>query len=146
MQNKYVFFRAVVWLVCLYHVTFGVLLNCPSELIDSTAKSLMGATKLPDASALFLARMVGTYMLVFGIGMGVAAWNPVKNRALLTIGVILVVLRALQRVVQANDLTHALGVSSSGNWATIIILLVFAAILGLFRLRILQDQKKDSPL
>lgn len=144
MQKKYISLKAFVWLICVYHVALGIVLNAPVGLIASTLTHCLGATKLPDASALFSARMLGTYMLVFGIGMGIAAWDPVKNRALLTVGVILVSCRALQRLLQADDLNQALGVSTSANWITITVLMVFAGALAFFRFKLWQDMKSEE--
>lgn len=144
MQKKYMSLKAFVWLVCVYHVALGIVLNAPIRLLSSTLTHCLGATKMPDASALFSARMLGTYMFVFGVGMGIAAWNPVKNRALLTVGVILISCRALQRLVQANDLNQALGVSASTNWSTIAVLMVFAGVLAVFRLKLWQDMKSQE--
>ncbi len=143
MQNKHAVLRGVVWLVCLYHILLGITLNCPVNCITWVATNALGATKMPDASALFLARMLGSYLIVFGIGMGLAAWDPIKNRALLTVGAILVVLRTLQRVVQVDDLRDAVGISTGGNWTTVIVLLVFAFVLAYFRYCVYQDMCKS---
>jgi hypothetical protein len=141
-MKKHLVLRGVVWLVCLHHLVLGIVLNCPVESIRWTTQALLGATKLPDASALFLARMLGTYMIVLGIGMGLAAWDPVKNRALLSLGAILVALRGLQRLVQADDLQSALGISSGSNWTTVLIILAFGAVLAFFRFRVYQDMHR----
>lgn len=143
MQKKHLCLKTVVWLICAYHVTLGIILNAPVDLLSTTLTHGFGATKMPDASALFPARMLGTYMLVFGIGMGIAAWNPVKNRALLTVGVLLVSGRALQRILQADDLAWALGVAPAANWTAIAILLAFAVLLAGFRIKLWQDMKSE---
>jgi hypothetical protein len=144
MQKKYVALRGVVWLVCLYHISLGVTLNCSVKCMTWVATNALGATKMPDASALFLARMLGTYLIVFGVGMGLAAWNPVKNRALLTLGAMLVILRTVQRLLQAGDLQEALGISAGSNWATITALLVFAAVLVFFRYCVYQEMHNSG--
>ena len=144
MENRYPLLRALVWFVCLYHLFLGIMLNCPVDSIDWVASRVLGATKMPDVSALFLARMLGTYLIVFGIGMGLAAWNPVKNRALLSLGAILVVARATQRVFQANDLQQTLGISTGVNWATIVILVMIGVVLVLFRVKLYQDMRRGQ--
>ena len=144
MQKKFLVLRGVVWLVCVYHVLLGVALNSPVSCITWVATHLLGATKMPDASALFLARMLGTYLIVFGIGMGLAAWNPVKNRALLSLGAILVVLRVVQRLVQVGDLQQAIGISTVGNWTTVVVLFAFAAVLAFFRYCVYQQMHKSG--
>lgn len=144
MQNKYLFLRGAIWFVCIFHILLGVILNLPVSYIVWLLTNILGATKMPDASILFLVRMLGTYLFVFGIGMGIAAWNPVKNRSLLTLGAILVTLRAVQRIVQAGSLEQMLGISSQSNWVTIIIFLLFAIALVVFRAKIYKDMKASE--
>ena len=141
MNKDYRFFRVVVALVCLYHLFLGIVLNSPVDVISWVAINLLGATHLPDATALFPARMLGTYLIVFGLGMGLVAWDPVKNRALLSLGAILVVMRILQRVLQADDLQVALGITSQASWGTVIGLLLIVIVLVVFRLLLLRDMK-----
>ncbi len=125
----------------VYHLLLGIVLNCPVEVISWVAVNLLGASHLPDATALFPARMLGTYMIVFGLGMALVAWDPVKNRALLSLGAILVIARSLQRIFQADDLQIALGVPPQANWGTIVALLVIAMLLIVFRINLHRDLK-----
>lgn len=141
MQKNYFFLRGVTWFISVFHVIFGVVLNASPKTIVWFLTNVLGATKMPEASVLFLARALGTYMIVFGIGMGIAAWNPIKNRALLTVGAILVGLRAIQRIIQAADLEQMLGITSGKNLLTIGILFALAAILVVFRMKLYQDMK-----
>jgi len=144
MENKYLVLRGVTWFVAVYHVALGVVLNCPVPWIDWTACHLLGATKLPDASALFLARMLGCYLAAFGLAAGLAAWDPVKNRAILSVVVILTVLRSIQRVLQASDLEQTLGIAPRSNWTMVAVPLVFAAILLYFRWRVYRDMGREA--
>ncbi len=143
MQRKYLAFRSVVWFVCCYHVLLGIVLHCPPEWIRWVATHCLGASQLPPVSALFLARMLGAYLIFFGIGMGLAAWNPNKNRALLTLGAILVLFRSVQRIAQADTLQETLGLSAATNWTTIIILWLFAVVLLLFRLQLYRERQTE---
>ena len=144
MQAKYRFLRGVVWVVGAYHIILGVILNCPVSWIVWTSNHILGATRMPDASALFLARMLGVYLVAFGVAMALAAWDPIKNRAILSIGAILVALRTLQRLVQADDLQQGLGISGGTNWVTVIVLVVLAAFLLFFRIQLYRDMQKSS--
>ncbi len=139
LKRNPMFLKAIVWVVCVYHVALGIVLNAPVTWLSSVLRHCLGATQMPDASALFAARMLGTYMLAFGISMGLAAWNPVKNRALLTVGVLLVAARAVQRLVQADDLGQALGITPSSNGIAIGVLIVFAVALAGFRFRLYRE-------
>jgi hypothetical protein len=142
MRNEdYFLLRGVTWFVCVYHVVLGIVMNCPVGWIEWTVSLLLGATKMPDASALFLARMLGTYVLMIGIAAGLAAWDPIKNRAMLSVLVILTVLRSVQRLLQASDLEVALGVAAKSNWTMVAVSMGFAATLAYFRYRIYMDMR-----
>lgn len=143
MQKKYLYLRGIVWFISVYQVLLGIILNSSPAVIVWAATNFLGATKMPDISALFLARALGTYMIALGIGIGIAAWDPVKNRALLSVGAILVGLRAIQRIIQAQDLEQMLGISKEGNLITIVFLSVLAAMLLYFRLKLHYDMKKS---
>lgn len=142
-EKKYFWLRGVTWFVCIYHVVLGLVMNCPVAWIERAAALMVGATKMPDASALFLARMLGTYLLMFGVAAGLAAWDPIKNRAILSILAILTVLRSLQRVLQASDLEQTLGIAARSNWMTVVATFVFAALLAYFRYRIYFDMRSE---
>jgi len=144
MQNQYKVLRVIAGLVAAYHLLLGMLLNGPVNWITAVATHVLGATRMPDASALFLARMLGTYLIVFGIGMVLVVWNPVKNRVLLTLGAIVAALRAVQRLAQADDLSQSLGISCGGNWATIVMLLAIAAVLLFLRLQLHRNMARDA--
>ncbi|MFC1643609.1 hypothetical protein ACFL1F_00835 [Chlamydiota bacterium] len=144
MKKRYLVLRAGVWIICVYLVLLGLILNGPVKGITYAATNFLGASKMPDASALFLARMLGAYLVVFGIGMGIAAWNPIKNRALLTLGAILLVLRSIQRLVCLTDLQNTLGISTGHNWMTVVLVLLFAIFLMYFRFRLYHDMGKEN--
>jgi hypothetical protein len=140
MDKKYLGLKVLVGFIGAYHLFLGLVLNMPVEVISWIATNLLGATDLPDASALFPARMLGSYMLVFGIGMALVVWDPVKNRALLSLGAILIVLRCFQRVFQPEDLKLALGITAQASWGTVVALLVVATLLLVFRFRLYREK------
>jgi len=140
-NKTYLPFRALVGVMSAYHVALGIVISGPPEPILALAGALLGATGTLEPATLFVARMLGAYMLVFGLGMGLAAWDPIKNRALLSLGAILTVFRAVERLLLAEDLELALNVAPGRNWATIAILAGFAVALGLFRWVLYRDMR-----
>lgn len=138
MKQKFMALRITVGVVAVYHLATGLILNAPAGFLSAALTRWLGATRTPDPETLFPIRMLGTYMLVFGVAMALTAWNPVKNRALLTVGAILAVLRALQRLCESRDLGLALGIADSMNAMTMVLLLVFAVALVGFRLQVLK--------
>lgn len=133
MNKNHLLLRSVLWFVCLYHVGLGLCANLPPPAVQSVAASLLGL-KLPDSPALFqLIKPFGVYVIAFGVMMGVAAWNPAKNRALISVGVVLFGLRLLQRLLNLGEVEQNLGVSPARNWATIATVAAFGFALATLR-------------
>jgi putative Ca2+/H+ antiporter (TMEM165/GDT1 family) len=132
MKNKHTALRALLWAICIYHVVFGLLANLPAETMRGLAATLLGFS-LPAVPALdYVVKPFGIYVIAFGVMMGVAAWNPVKNRALISIGVVLFVLRAAQRLIHVEEMQDALGVTPARNLIAVCVVVAFAvALLGL---------------
>lgn len=139
MNNKHTALRGLLWFICLYHVTLGLCANLPAPQVQAVGSALLGL-HLPDNPALFqLLKPFGVYVAVFGVMMGVAAWNPVKNRALISVGVVLFALRLLQRLTDLEGVQQNLGVTSGRNWATIATVAAFTALLATLRWKLYRD-------
>jgi hypothetical protein len=139
MNNKYTALRGLLWFICLYHVFLGICANLPAPQVQAVGAALFGL-HLPDNPALFqLLKPFGVYVTVFGVMMGVAAWNPVKNRALITVGVVLFALRLLQRLTDLDGVQQNLGVASGRNWATIATVAAFTLLLATLRWKLYRD-------
>jgi hypothetical protein len=144
MEKKHTTIRAILWLICLYHVVFGVLANAPAETMRQLAASVLGI-HLPDEPALaYVIRPFGIYVMTFGIMMGVAAWNPVKNRALISVGVVLFALRIVQRLLNLEGMQQALGVSPSRNLGTIAVVAAFGLALAWLRLQLYREMHNTA--
>ena len=143
-MKKYLFFRGVVWFISIYNVLLGIIFNCPEGIIVSFTKMVLGYDGMPGTAMMFTIRLLGVYMIFFGAAMGLAAWNPVKNRAVLTVGSIFLVLRALQRVVQASQLELAFGITAQRNWIFIAMLMGFAIVVLTFRIKLYLEMKNSG--
>jgi hypothetical protein len=139
MKNNYPALRALLWFICVYHVGLGLAANLPPAQVRATASAVLGL-QLPEDPALYqIVKPFGIYAITFGLMMGVAAWNPQKNRALVSIGVVLFVLRILQRLLNLESTQQNLGVTTGRNWATIATVAVFATLLAVLRWRLYRD-------
>ena len=146
MLKKYLGLRGLLWFICVYHVTAGVLLNSPKEWIAAVAKWSFGNMTLTgDPGMYFFLRPLGVYLIIFGIMMGIAAWNPMKNRALITVGVILFALRIVQRIMTAGEFQSLFGLSQARNTVMILIVAVFGVALAWFRFQLYRDMHGGTP-
>ncbi len=147
MQNKHLGMRTLLWVIAIYHVVAGLLLNCPKDWIICVAQCVLNNPAIRDIpEVFFLLRPLGVYLIIFGILMGVAAWNPVKNRSIITVGVILFVLRIIQRITTGTEFQSLLGVSPTRNIVMIAIVSVFGIALAFFRYQLYREMHGGSEL
>jgi len=133
--------RGILWIMSVYHVVVGIALNCPLEWVKWVAEDVFSIKQLPPDPSIHIARMLGVYMVAFGVALGTAAWNPIKNRAILTIGVMLAVTRCVQRLATSAQLESSLGIPQSHTFGLIAPLAVFSIVLIVFRWQIHQQMK-----
>ena len=141
MNNKHTALRGLLWFICLYHVILGLCANLPPTQVQSLAKTIWGI-HLPEEPALYqVIKPFGVYVMIFGIAMGIAAWNPVKNRAIISIGVALFGMRLLQRLFEHQEVQQNLHVTAGRHWATIATVGGFALLLAFFRWKLYREMR-----
>lgn len=144
MKKSYAALRALLGFICVYHVLVGVIAFMPAEVVRESARALLGL-ELPETPALYqVVKSFGVYALAFGVMMGVAAWNPVKNRALITIGVVLFALRVAQRLTNLEDMRGSFGLSEARNLGTVAVVAVIGLALAWLRLQIYRDMRSEA--
>jgi hypothetical protein len=143
MKTSYRGIRGLLWLICVYHVMIGVIAFMPPEVVRGSARVLLGLA-LPETPALYqVVKSLGVYALVFGVMMGVAAWDPIKNRALISVGVVLFALRIFQRLMNLDALEESFSVSTARNLGTAGVVAVIGGALAWLRWRIYQDMRRE---
>lgn len=141
MKHPYHLPRGLLWLICLYHVTIGVAAFLPPENVKAAAGAILGL-RLSDEPALYqVIKSFGVYAGVFGVMMGLAAYDPVKNRAMITAGVILFAIRVGQRLTSLDALEQAFGVSETRNLGTVAFVAGLGLALAWFRWRLWRDMR-----
>lgn len=146
MKTKYMFWQGILWLVAVYHIVVGLLLLFSGELSIKALKAIAGATIEGSPQLGIAGEILACYILTFGLMMGVAAWNPVKNRSILTIGLILIALRVFQRIYFSEKVMQVFQVSPATYWTATAIAILLGVILGLFRMKIYREMHDDGPL
>jgi len=144
MQTKHLAIRSLLWFVCLYHLVIGISANLPAPQVQSAARLLLGL-EIPDSPAtLQILRAFGVYLVAFGCAMGLAAWNPVKNRALISLGIVLCVFRLIQRLSDLQGVEDAFGVSNARNLFTIAVIAFITILLGILRWRLYREMHVEG--
>jgi len=141
MNKKLLPYRMLAGFVGVYHIMLGLLLLVSGEMAINAAKSMAGMTIIANPQFGVIGEILACYFIAFGLMMGLAAWNPIKNRSLITIGLVLFVLRLLQRIVFADKTMEVFQISSTRYWAAFVIVLIISVILGFFRIMIYKETK-----
>ena len=141
MKSNYPLPRALLALIAVYHLTIGVIAFFPQETVSAAAALILGLS-LPDEPALFqVIKSFGVYAGVFGVMMGLAAYDPVKNRAMISAGVVLMALRVMQRLTNLEELERSFDVATVRNLGTVIIVSGLGLALTWFRWRLWRDMR-----
>lgn len=138
-ENKHTALRGLLWLICVYHVGCGLVVNLIPDQIPALAERLAGMKVHAAPEFISLAKPFGVYAIAFGVMMGLAAWNPVKNRALITVGVILFALRIIQRLMGLDEMEQVFGVTHAKSLTTIGIVACFGVALAWLRFQLYRE-------
>ena len=122
--------KALLWLVCAFHVAVGLSLNLPLGLKEWVATRLYGATvDWSQLQFVYILKPLGAFMMALGVMAAIAARNPLTNRAVVHGFVFLFVLRGLQRVVFLREIQGAFAIPLSRHFGTMAFMFLLAAAL-----------------
>ncbi len=141
MKTKLLPCRILAGFVGVYHITLGFLIFFSGDLAIKIAKSFAGITITGSPELGAIGEVLACYIIAFGLMMGLAAWNPIKNRSMITIGLILFILRLFQRIIFAGKTMEIFQISATSYWTAFIVVLIISVTLGFFRLMIYRDMK-----
>lgn len=136
--------RIVLWFVATYHLLLGLLLLFSGELSIKALKTLAGAHIEGSPQLGIAGEILACYILAFGLMMATAAWNPVKNRAMISIGLLLIALRLFQRVYFADKVMRVFQVPAANYWSATALAALLGLLLAAFRLRIYRQMQASN--
>ena len=108
--------KALLWLVCITHVLSGIAGISSPGIAGEVARRFYGAALELTPVSSHLLRIIGAYMLVVGILGAVAAWDPDRNRPIITTLAVLLLIRVLQRAFHAGEIHQTFGISYGRIW------------------------------
>lgn len=136
--------RAALWFISVYTFALGLLLNGPPSWVAAVGSILLDFDQAIDPPLAFAVRMMGAYMMFFGLAVGLTAWNPHKNRAVLSVAALFLIVRILQRAFYAAELQTTFGITPARNATFIGIMALFTLLLLLSRLLIYRQMHPRS--
>ncbi len=136
--------RAIPAFVGVYHLAVGLVLMFSGEAAIKAAKVIGGMTVVGSPEMGVLSEILACYLLAFGVMMLAAAYDPVQNRACLSIGVTLCALCVLWQLGFGGKMMSVFQVDAAHYWRSLAIVTVLGAGLALFRWRVFQATRGGS--
>src|SRR3989338_4485753 len=91
--------KIVLGIVAVYHILLGIAgILIPADLISKLASQFFYFTLTVTPEVGWVIRPFASYLLVFGVFMGVAALDPSKYKLIIYGGISLFVVRIIQRL------------------------------------------------
>ncbi len=128
-MTRTVAMKAVLGLLCAYHVCIGLASMASAELTADFAHWFYGTDITVDARFVYTLKALGMYALFTGALCGVALTDPARYRPIVWAVIMLQSLRAGTRLVFFDTLHEGLGVSWEHNLVNASLLVAEAAIL-----------------
>jgi hypothetical protein len=108
----------------------GISLNVPIGLKEWVGSGLYGAqVDWNHPQFVYILKPLGAFMIALGIMAGIAARNPLRNRAIIYGFAILFIIRGLQRIVFLEEIQAAFGIGGSRHLSTMVFMFLSAALL-----------------
>ena len=127
-------FRILLALVGLAHLALGLIANlAPPETVAKVVSGFYSATLDVTPPLHHVIRILGVFMIGIGLMALWACRDPQRNQAIILGIITVLVLRVIQRVVFAQEITSAFHISSGRVWLQVEFFLLTA--IALFALR-----------
>ncbi len=130
-----IFLKALLWGLSIFHIVIGVGLTF-SQRLQKKLIGLYGARVEWTPQFVYLVRTLGSFILVLGVFLAIAAADPLFNRAIIYGFVFLFILRDILRIVYHKEILSAFSLSKRRNDLTnvfflgltlLMLILLFAA-------------------
>ena len=145
MEKTYLWQRSVLGLMAAYHLVLGGLMLFSGDLTVKLIKLSMGANIIQAPALGVVSELLACYMLTFGLMIALAAVEPVKYRALISIGIVLIAIRLFQWCFFAEDTMPIFKVAPARFWTGGACLAAFGVCLSIFRWQINRDLPRGNP-
>lgn len=133
-MNRDTALKVLLALVGLAHLMLGLIANvAPPETLVKVASVFYGATVDVTSQSHHVIRIVGAFMIGVAVMAFLACRDPQHNQAIILGIITVLVLRVIQRIVFAQEISSAFHIPPGRLWVQIAFFLLVA--IGLFVLR-----------
>ena len=123
--------KLFLWTFCVMNVALGFIAFSGNVPLILKVADLVYGIKLDtlEPHTLYVIRMLGCFILAVGVMSGLAAKDPVKNKAVIYGNIVWLLMRDLQRVIEIKSHHDAFGASYPVIWLGIVFVFLVAFIL-----------------
>lgn len=123
-------FRIATGVAAVYHLVLGgALLLLPEEALGGVAGLFLGMELVIDAQMAMVGKFAASYLLAFGVMMGLLCLRPVRLRALVMPALLLFGVRLANKLVFMAEIEEIFGVARGRSlFALVSIALLFGVI------------------
>lgn len=115
----YLLLRLVLLWICLFHLGIGVGLNVSPEFPKAVAPWYGATNVVWSPQFIYILKPIGAYMIVMAILLAVAVGDPRKHTAIVYGAGLLLIFRAMQRMVFEDEILNAFGIAARQNMINI---------------------------
>lgn len=146
MEKTYWWQRSVLGVMAAGHLILGGLMLFSGTLTAKLIKFGMDANIVEAPALGVVSEFLACYILAFGLMTALAAVEPVKYRALISIGIVLIAICLFQWCWFAADTIPVFHVSPGRYWTAGALFAAFGICLSIFRWQINSDLPRvNSP-
>jgi hypothetical protein len=124
-MTKQLFLKLILIAISLYHLFLGLAPFLSDALTVQLARSVFGLKLEMTSQLSYIVKLLGVYAMVFGFVCGVAAFNPVKYRALLNVIILLYIFRVVNKIAFMGKFSQAFDATPARVWLDIGLLAFF---------------------
>ncbi len=124
-MNKKVALQLVLLAICIYHLVLGLAAFLSEDTAKWLAEALFSIKMQPTPQLTYVVKLLGVYVVLFGLMAAVAAYDPQRHPILLDLVIVLYVLRILNKVIFWELFTTAFGAPPARTWIDVALLLAF---------------------
>ncbi len=125
--------KFILYAVGIYHIGLGSMGFLSTKLAAKITLFIFGMNLQVNPQMSYIAKLLGVYVIIFGIIMIVAATNPEKYKVIINIAVVLYVARFFERIIFLPAVQESFNISTFRIWFEAGLLAFFALILFLVK-------------
>ena len=136
--------RVILAVISMYHLCLGALAFISKTLAARIASDVFNMNLVFTEQLGYIVGLLAAYAIIFGVFTALAAFDPLKYAYVIHVGILLYLLRLVHRLLYADVVRNAFGVSNLNYWLEIALLIFFGASLYLLRPRQTARQSNDQ--